>query len=102
MDKKYQRDVKTRDELIDLLRAKLSTKVTKEPASGDNDPECGARSSGGGSVDHEGLDESGCGNRLKLPSLPKYSGDDREDVDSLRRWLAKLEKHAELLSVSLP
>ena len=97
LDKKYQRDVKTRDELIDLLRANLSTKVTKEPASGDNDPERGVRSSGGGSVDHEGLDESGRGNRLRLPSLPKYSGDDREDVDSLRRWLAKLEKHAELL-----
>ena len=34
--------------------------------------------------------------RLKLPSLPKFTGDDRDDVDSLRRWLVKLEKHAEL------
>ena len=33
---------------------------------------------------------------MKLPALPKFSGDDRDDVDPLKRWLAKLVKHAEL------
>ena len=33
---------------------------------------------------------------MKLPTLPKFTGEDRDDVDSLRRWLLKLEKHAEL------
>ena len=32
---------------------------------------------------------------LKLPPLPAFDGDNREDVDALGRWLAKLEKHAE-------
>ena len=35
-------------------------------------------------------------NRIKLPTLPKFSGEDRGHVDSLRRWLAKLQKHTEL------
>ena len=33
---------------------------------------------------------------LKLPASPKFSGDDRDDVDTLKRLLAKVEKHAEL------
>ena len=33
---------------------------------------------------------------MKLPALPKFSGDDRDDVDSLKRLLTWLEKHAEL------
>ena len=32
--------------------------------------------------------------------LPAFDGDNREDVDALGRWLAKLEKHAELLQWS--
>ena len=37
------------------------------------------------------------GKSLKLPPLPAFNADNREDVDALGRWLAKLEKHAELL-----
>ena len=34
---------------------------------------------------------------MKLPPLLSFSGESREDVDALDRWLAKLEKHAELM-----
>ena len=34
---------------------------------------------------------------LKLPPLPAFDGDNHKDVDALDRWLAKLERHAELL-----
>ena len=37
---------------------------------------------------------------LKLPPLPAFDGDNREDVDALSRWLAKLGKHAELMQWS--
>ena len=37
------------------------------------------------------------GKYLKLPPLPTFDGDNRKDVDALGRWLAKLEKHTELL-----
>ena len=32
--------------------------------------------------------------------MPAFDGDNCEDVDALGRWLAKLEKHAELLQWS--
>ena len=86
--KKHQRHLTTRDEMIELLKVKLPTSVEKTSESG-------VHSSGGASAECDSLDESGRGVRLKLPTLPWFDGDDRED-DSLRRWLAKLEKHAEL------
>ena len=55
-----------------------------------------SHSSGGGSNEPEAVEDLSHANRLKLPALPKFSGDDRDDVDSLKRWLARLEKHAEL------
>ena len=92
LEKKYERDLKTRDELIELMRGKKRRDVVPEVRG------AGAQSSGGGSPEPESLGEStwGAGNRLKLPTLPKFTGEDRDDVDSLRRWIAKLEKHAEL------
>ena len=92
LEKKYERDLKTRDELIELMRGKKQRDVVSEVRG------AGAQSSGGGSPEPESLGEStwGAGNRLKLPTLPKFTGEDRDDVDSLRRWIAKLEKHAEL------
>ena len=41
-------------------------------------------------------------NCLKLPALPKFSSGDRDDVDSLKRWLAKLEKCSPLYSFGKP
>ena len=32
--------------------------------------------------------------------MPAFDGDNRKDVDALGRWLAKLEKHTELLRCS--
>ena len=55
-----------------------------------------SRSSGGGSNEPEAVEDLSCANCLKLPALPKFRGDDRDYVDLLKRWLAKLEKHAEL------
>ena len=94
LEKKYERDIRTRDELIELLRVKKGTKQRETPSSEVGG--AGAQSSGGGSPEPEGPGESQRGNRLKLPTLPKFTGEDRDDVDSLRRWLAKLDKHAEL------
>ena len=34
---------------------------------------------------------------MKLPPLPSFAGEDREDVDALDRWLARVEKHSELM-----
>ena len=43
-----------------------------------------SRSSGGGSNEPEAGEDPNHANRLKLPALPKFSGDDRDDVDSLK------------------
>ena len=94
LQKKYERDIRTRDELIELMRVKRGAKQTDTPSSEAGG--AGAQSSGGGSPEPEVPGESQRGNRLKLPTLPKFTGEDRDDVDSLRRWLAKLDKHAEL------
>jgi len=99
LELKYKRDIKTRDELIELLKAKVSVVPSARHSdelavSVTNGREL--RSSGGGSCDSEVAEDPSRSGRLKLPTLPKFSGDDRDDVDSLKRWLAKLEKHAEL------
>ena len=99
LELKYKRDIKTRDELIELLKAKVSEGSLKlrsgqHTVSVINGWE--SHSSGGGSNEPEAVEDPSCANRLKLPTLPKFSGDDRDDVDLLKRWLAKLEKHAEL------
>ena len=94
LEKKYERDIRTRDELIELMWVNRGAKQTDTPSSEAGG--AGAQSSGGGSPEPEGPGESQQGNRLKLPTLPKFTGEDRDDVDSLCRWLAKLDKHAEL------
>ena len=99
LELKYMRDIKTRDELIELLKAKVSEDSPTLHSSDHtvsiiNEREF--RSSGGGSNEPEAGEDLNRANPLKLPALPKFSGDDRDDVDSLKRWLAKLEKHAEL------
>ena len=76
------------------MRAKRGAKhrnTTSSEAGG-----AGAQSSGGRSPELDGLGESQWSNLLKLSTLPKFTWEDRDDVDLLRRWLAKLEKHAEL------
>ena len=35
-------------------------------------------------------------NKLRLPALAKFTGEDRDDVDGFVRWLRRLERHAEL------
>ena len=91
LGRRYERDLKTRDEFIELLKAKLA--VSPSSACTGN-----VRSLGGGSGESKSMEDVSISysNRLKLPTLPKFSGEDRDDVDSLWRWLAKLEKHAEL------
>ena len=92
LEKKYKRDLNTRDKLIELMRGKKRKDVVPEESG------AGAQSSGGGSPEPESLGEStwGAGNRLKLPTLPKFTRENRDDVNSLCCWIAKLEKHAEL------
>ena len=34
---------------------------------------------------------------MKLPALPLFGGEEKDDEGAFSRWLAKLEKHAELL-----
>ena len=91
---KYERDLRTWDESIELMWVKRGVKPKDNPSSEMARAE--ALSSGGGSLEPEGLGESQWGNRLKLPTLPKFTGEDRDDIDSLHRWVAKLNKHAEL------
>ena len=99
LELKYRRDINTHDELIELLKAKVSegspTLCSSEhTVSVINGWE--SHSSGGWSNKPETGEDLKHANHLKLPALPKFSGDDRDDVDSLKRWLAKLVKHAEL------
>ena len=53
---------------------------------------------GGGSSESDTTHDTAHTARLELPSLPKFTGDDCDDNDLLRRWLKKLEKHAKLRS----
>ena len=99
LELKYKRDIKTGDKLIELLKAKVCEGSPKlhsgeHIVSVINGRE--SHSSGGWSNEPEAVEYLSRANRLRLPVLPKFSGDDRDDVDSLKRWLAKLEKHAEL------
>ena len=99
LELKYKRDIKIRDELIELLKAKVSEGYPKLHSGEHTVSIINGRescSSGGGSNEPEAVEDLSCANRLKLPAFPKFSGDDRDDVHSLKRWLAKLEKHAEL------
>ena len=96
---KYKRDIKTRYELIELLKAKVSEGSLKlrsgeHTVSVINGRE--SHSSGGRSNEPEAVEDLSRANHFKLPALPKFNGDDKDAVDSLKRWLAKLEKHAEL------
>ena len=52
LEKKYERDLKTRDELIELMRGKKRRDVVPEVRG------AGAQSSGGGSPEPESLGES--------------------------------------------
>ena len=88
LDKKYERDLKTRDELFELMRAKRGAKHRDTPSS-----EAGWADAQSRSPEPDGLGESQRSNRLKLSTLTKFTGEDRKKVDSLRRWL---DKHAEL------
>ena len=73
---RYKRDIKTRDELIELLKAKVSEGSLKL-RSGEhfisviNGRE--SRSSGGGSNEPEAVEDLSRANHLKLPALPKFS-----------------------------
>ena len=84
LELKYKRDIKTHDELIELLKAKVyegSPKLHSDEhtVSVINGRE--SSSSGGGSNELEAVEDLSHANRLKLPVLPKFSGDDRDDVD---------------------
>lgn len=99
LELKYKRDIKTRDELIELLKAKVSEGSSKlhsgeHTVSVINRRE--SRNSGGGSNEPEAVEDLSRANHLKLLALPQFRGDDRDYVDLLKRWLAKLEKHAKL------
>lgn len=99
LELKYKRDIKIRDELIELLKAKVSEGSPTLRSSEHTVSVINGRkscSSGVGSSEPEAGEDPNCANHLKLPALAKFSGDDRDGVDSLKRCLAKLEKHAEL------
>lgn len=55
---------------------------------------CGSECGQGESASEEDVGVS-YGNYAKLTTFPMFSREDRDDVDSRRRWLAKLE-HAKL------
>ena len=76
LKQKYQNDIRTRDELIELLSAKLSGAT---PAKRMEDP----RILGGASSELDTTRDTAHTAPLKLPSLPKFTGDDHDDIDLL-------------------
>ncbi len=113
----HAEDLRVRDDLNRLLMAKLASleRGRMEGAPVELDAKEKSSSKGGGShgenasVGREkALDRvsptseddpesaSGRAHRLRLPTLPKYSGEDRDDGDALPRWLCRHDKHAEI------
>ena len=84
LELKYKRDIKTHDELIELLKAKVSEGSPKLHSDEHTVSVINGRessSSGGRSNEPVVVEDLSHANRLKLPVLPKFSGDDRDDVD---------------------
>ncbi len=110
-------DIRARDDLIQLLKARVADLESKSgggvpPDTSVSEPKEKACSLGGGSsrrnvvkpvsgsvsptLEEGPASAGGQVRRLRLPTLPKFSGEDRDDADALPRWLRKLEKHAEV------
>ncbi len=120
----HDQDIRAKDDLIQLLKAKVESlernargHITEAPGAAtvpvSRDD---AYALGGGSpreedsvsqmrehpADKDGvspsqsMDSSGTACRLRLPPLPKFSCEDRDDADAMARWLRKLDRHAEI------
>ena len=121
MQRMHARDLDTRDELIAMLKAKLTEREgykaipkhytvparehagTPRPDKTPTEP-CGrgvnaTPHSPEGRVSpmpHTVSESQTVTQKMRLPALPKMSGEDKENSDSFDLWLRKLEKHAEL------
>ena len=102
----HRKELEARDELIALLKEKLSRQ--NEPKAMDTEAPPPSSSTGSGCTpDPQHKKEtvpvanSGRTVRLSLPTLPTFSGEEcRDDEDLFERWVRKLEKYAELESWS--
>ena len=117
--KAHARDLSTRDELLSLLKEKVESLQTCGAAiktkTGKDSSDLGGGLSIGKAVDKipTGVAEKNkaaksptpqskeeCASpddkRMRLPALPKFSGDDSEDGSAFDRWARKIDKHAEL------
>ena len=99
----HKKELEARDELIALLKEKLSRR--SEPKSMDTEAPPPSSSKGSGCTpslqpQKETGPVSGSGRtvRLSLPTLPTFSGEECRDDEE--RWVRKLEKYAELESWS--
>ena len=103
----HRKELEARDELIALLKEKLSRRQNEPKAMDTEAPPPSSSTGSGCTPDPQHKKEtvpvanSGRTVRLSLPTLPTFSGEEcRDDEDLFERWVRKLEKYAELESWS--
>ena len=102
----HRKELDARDELIALLKEKLSQLSEHKAKDAEAPPQSSSKGSGCtpdtlSKKDADSVSSSGRTVRLSLPTLPTFSGEEsRDDEDLFERWVRKLEKYAELESWS--